>query len=319
MEGIKAPIERRKEMRATTWNSIGQDVNTCKDLESVLQASGLDYTVEKVPTYTLDQWGQPVAIPNRLATTRNTDEHVYDVVSDKYEVIQNRDAFDFVNYMGDELVFNKAGETANGMVYIIGSLPEVNILGDKFIPHVIFRNGFSGKVKISAAICPLRIVCQNQFNFAFKNAQNSINIRHVGNAEKKLEEAKEVLKLSADYMQELNAAAEHYAGMKLSQGTLNKVLDTMFPMDNLEEMNPYKRKMLEDSRAKFTNAYEADDNYHFRGTAWGLINAYTDFITHKEAMGNTDHKDEGRFLKVTFKSAMMNPVLDAVNQIGGAF
>ena len=90
------------------------------------------------------------------------------------------------------------------MVYIIGKLPEVDILGDTFTPHVIFRNGFSGKVKISAAICPLRIVCQNQFNFAFQDTQNSVAIRHVQNAGVKLQEAREVLRVSADFMAELN-------------------------------------------------------------------------------------------------------------------
>lgn len=306
--------------RTTTWHSIGKSVEECKNLEGVLTASGLDYTVEKRPVYAQTQPGiassTMTKIPNRFITTRDTDGHMYDIVSDKFEIVQNREAFDFVNYMGDDLQFRKAGETESGMVYIIGALPEVNILGDAFIPHVIFRNGFTGKVKITAAICPLRMVCQNQFNFAFRNAENSTTIRHVRNAHDKLEEAREVLKTAADYMQELNAMAEQYASIKLGAKDLDKLLDRMFPLVDPESMNSFKRHQLEVSREKFKKAYLADDNRNFKGTAWGIINAYTDFITHRAAMGKSETKEEGKFMTVTFHPGLMNAILQHMSAVG---
>ena len=303
--------------RTTTWHAIGKDVQECMDMEQVLQKSGLDYTVEKRPVFTNfgEDNDQKLIIPNRFVTVRKEDNHTYDVVSDKFEIVQNKDAFDFVNYMGDEIFYEKAGETQNGMVYVIAKLPDVDILGDTFTPHVIFRNGFSGKVKITAAICPLRLVCQNQFNFAFKNTQNAITIRHVQNANEKLAEAREVLKMSADYMAELNKQAEKYAGMKLSEMQIAKILDQMFPIDNIEEMNPYKRKTLLEARTAFARAHEAEDNQNFKGTAWGLINAYTDYITHKVPQGKADTRDEGKFMTVTFHPAMMNQILTAIQTV----
>jgi phage/plasmid-like protein (TIGR03299 family) len=296
--------------RTTTWHAIGKDVNECKDMAQVLEKSGLDYTVTKQPVYNFD--GVDYAqIPNRFVTTRDNDGHTYDVVSDQFEIIQNRDAFDFVNYIGDDLSFEKAGETANGMIYIIGKLPEVNILGDAFIPHVIFRNGFNGKVKITAAVCPLRLVCQNQFNFAFKNTANTMTIRHVRNAESKLIEARETLRLAADYMQELNTMAERFAGMKISGARAEKVAKYLFPIPEDTRINPMKLKVLTEGREKFKRAIDADDNANFKGTAWGLINAYTDLITHKEPAGKREDRFEGKFINTTFKVSM-NPIIDAI-------
>jgi len=300
--------------RTTTWHAIGKSVEECTNIEQVLRASGLDYTVEKRPIFMNSGRGfntATVQIPNRFVTVRTSDNHPYDVVSDKYEVIQNRDAFDFVNFMGEQVSFEKAGETENGMVYIIAKLPEVSILGDGFTPHVIFRNGFDGKTKITAAICPLRIVCQNQFNFAFKNTQNAVTIRHVANAEAKLQEAKEVLKLSADYMGAITEMAERFAAMKISQSRLEKVVDYLFPMPDIENMNAFKRNRLEVARAGFIAAHNADDNSNFRGTAWGLVNAYTDFVTHKDPAGKTDTRFEGKFITTTFKVSM-NPIVTAI-------
>lgn len=299
-------------MRATTWSAIGKDVNGCKNMEQVLKASGLDYTVTKEPVYNFDgvDFKQ---IPNRFVTTRS-DGHTYDVVSDKFEIIQNADAFDFVNYMGEGLTFEKAGETKGGMVYIIGKLPQVNVLGDAFTPYVLFRNGFDGKTKITAAISPLRIVCQNQFNFAFKNTNNAITIRHVRNAEAKLEEARETLRLVADYMSELNKMAEHFAGIKITDAQMERVVKYLFPIPEDTNINPFKRKTLEDQRAAFLTAHQQEDNRNFRGTAWGLINAYTDLVTHKEPAGKREDRFEGKFVNTTFK-VTMNPIINAIEAV----
>lgn len=303
--------------RTTTWHAIGKDVSECKDMEHVLKASGLDYNVVKRPLYYGNSWSDENPrneLVNRFVTVRESDNHPYDVVSDKFEIIQNRDAFDFVNYMGSEVSFEKAGETASGMVYVIAKLPDVDILGDTFTPHVIFRNGFSGKVKITAAICPLRIVCQNQFNFAFKNTENTVTIRHVQNAEQKLEEARETLRMTADYMTELHQMAERYAGVRISEFQLQRFLREAFPMDGIENMNPFKRNRLEQARAAFIRAHDADDNSNFRGTAWGLINAYTDFITHQVPQGKTETRFEGKFVQVTF-GQNMNNVLNLIDRV----
>ena len=299
--------------RTTTWHAIGKSVEECKNVEQVLKASKLDYTVTKEPTYKFDGVNFQ-HISNRFVTTRSTDGHTYDIVSDKYEIVQNRDAFDFVNYMGDDFQFEKAGETMSGMVYIIGKLPEVSILGDAFTPHVIFRNGFDGKIKITAAITPLRMVCQNQFNFAFKNANNATTIRHVGNVERKLAEAREVLKLSADYMSELNIMAERFATIKMSKERLEKVVNYLFPIPEDTVINPFKRKHLEDQREAFLKAHNAEDNANFRGTAWGIVNAYTDMITHREPAGTREDKLEGKFVNTTFK-VTMNPIINAIEAI----
>ena len=302
--------------RTTTWHAIGKDVQECRDMEQVLAKSGLDYTVEKRRVYCdFDNSGFATAeIPNRFITVRTSDNHPYDIVSDKFEIIQNKDAFDFVNYIDEDLQFEKAGETANGMVYVIGKLPEVSILGDAFTPHVIFRNGFSGKVKITAAICPLRIVCQNQFNFAFKNAANAITVRHVQNAEAKLEEARETLRMTADYMEQLNVTAEHFATMKISQSQMDRVVKYLFPIPEDTAINAFKRKSLEEKRNAFLQAHEQEDNRNFKNTAWGLINAYTDFITHRKPAGKREDRFDGKFINTTFKTPM-NSIIQAIEMV----
>ena len=102
--------------RTTTWHAIGKDVQECKSMEQVLRASGLDYEVTKEPLFIRTDLGYNdgyLDVPNRFVTV-NSNGKMYDVVSDKFQIVQNREAFEFVDYMGDELQFEKAGETQNG-------------------------------------------------------------------------------------------------------------------------------------------------------------------------------------------------------------
>lgn len=303
-------------MRKATWSNIGVDVKTAKNMDEVLRLSNLDYDVVTKPVwFTDEQTGRQILIPNKQATVRANDNHTYGVVSDSYNIVQNRDAFSFVDYMGNEsdLEYERAGETYWGMVYIIAKLPNVNILGDAFTPHVIFRNSFQGGTKITAAICPLRIVCQNQFNFSFKNTDNTVAIKHTINAQSKLEEAKIVLKQSADYMADLNRMAEKFAGIKITEFELHRFLNIAFPLDGIEELSNCKRTRLETAKQTFKNAYLSEDNQNFKGTAWGLINAYTDLMTHQKAKGKEKTKEQTNFNRITFQKPMNN-IIDMIRQ-----
>ena len=120
--------------------------------------------------------------------------------------------------------------------------------------------------------------------------------------------------MCADYMSELTTMAEHFAGMKITDQQMERVVKYLFPIPEDTAINPFKRKSLEDSRAKFLKAHQQEDNANFRGTAWGLVNAYTDFITHKEPAGKRDDRFEGKFVNTTFKVSM-NPIIDAIEAV----
>ena len=303
--------------RMATWDRVGHDVEDCKDVNAVLAKAHLDYVVEKRQSFFIAENPTPhyVADPGRFKTVRVTDDYSYGDVSGEYEIIQNEEAFDFVNYMHDDIEFVKAGETAGGMVYIIGKLPPVNILGDTFVPYVIFQNGFNGRWTVKTALCPLRIVCQNQFNVSFKETSNTINIRHSSNATEKLKEAAGIMKRNADYMAQLNRMAEGYAAMKVTPRKINRVMDAMFPINPGATEKQVQRlmKKKEEFVERFKAAYKAPDNANFKGTAWALVNAYTDILTH-EPLTKRKNAEEGAFAKVTFGNDL-NKFLDVVKKV----
>lgn len=296
-------------MRTTTWNSIGTEVKST-NITDVLKKSGLDYRVVTQPV-TTKIGGKDIVIPNRVATVKEGTEEVLGIVSDRYHVCQNEEAFDFVNNV-EGVEFVKAGETHTGMVYVIGKLPEVTVLGDTFTPYLIFQNGHNGFYTVKTTICPLRIVCQNQFNYAFRESPNTISIQHSSQYSAKLAEAEMLIKSTAKYMKNFNNTAEELAMLKLGDDTrVQNIINSFFQV----AVDATDRQIItaETQRTELFTAYKAEDNNNFAGTAWGLINGFSDYLTHKETK-NTKNKDESKFMTVTFDPKFFMSFVNHVKQ-----
>jgi phage/plasmid-like protein (TIGR03299 family) len=293
--------------REATWARTGVNITSANNIEEALKISGLDYAVEKQPIFL----GAGNAIPDKFATVKAGTDEVFGIVGNNYTICQNYDAFDFVNYIEEDLQFVKAGETRTGLIYVIARLPEQYVLGDKMAPYVIFQNGHNGNIPVRAAIAPLRIVCQNQFNIAFKNSDNTVRIRHASTLDTRLANAREVLKTTASYMDTFRKVADELATTSI-KGLEFKIVDTFFELPETSNIAAIER--VERKRHALLRAYSEDDNANFRGTAWGMVNAYTDFVTHQEPGRYTDNWEESRFMNVTFDPKQVQSFLKHLKQ-----
>lgn len=308
---ITADTEINLDTRTATWENIGESVKDAKNIREALHIAGLDYEVEKTPALRMNAKGMIQQIPQQFVTVDTTSDRTLGIVSDRYEICQNVDAFDFMDSI-NEIEYVKAGETYNGMVYVIGKLPSINILGDEFRPFVIAQNGHNGKYNVKATICPLRIVCQNQFALAFKESENTVSIRHSSNSLMSgLEDAKNVMMTSANFMSTLAHRAEMLAGQHISDANIQRVVDAMFPING--DMTERIVENAVRARVKFRNAYENNDNGNFRNTVWGMLNAYTDYLTHDSQMRKSEHRADTMFTKVTFDNKKINSFLEIVS------
>ena len=196
------------------------------------------------------------------------------------------------------------------MNYIIASLPEQYILDDGFKPYIIFQNSHAGATTLKAAICPLRIVCQNQFTAAFKNSENKISLRHSSSIHEKMEEAQHILQFTANYMNDFNNQAIKMATTKISEDKVMEIVDQYFLVD--DNASTRKVNSNEEKKVILLNAYNAEDNQNFRGTAWGMVNAFSDYITHIDPSRKTEKSDVSKFINVTFNSGLMNNFIEMV-------
>ena len=226
-------VETMMSVRLKPWHyemtkDVTKIIQIAPNSHQALVAAGLDWTVESKPIY--DAHGN--IIKGFKANTRSSDSKVLGIVSDRYKIVQNVDAFQFTdNLIGGDVRYETAGSLLGGQkVWMLAKMPEKKIAGDDVETYVCFTNSHDGKGSVKAIVTPIRVVCQNTMNIALSRAQRSWSIRHQGNIENKIAEAREVLELTDIYMEELAKQAERWANVTINEDAFQKILNKIFPV-----------------------------------------------------------------------------------------
>lgn len=296
-------------LRTATWNNLGVEASE-NSLDTLLAEADLDYNAVARDLYVDGGDGTQILVPNKKMIVREDTNQLFGIVSDRYQICQNRDALDFIQYI-DGIELQKAGQSGS-YVYLIARMPEVTVLGDTIRPHLIFQNSHDGSCSIKTTMCMLRIVCQNQFVRAFNDSPATVSISHLGNIEEKMLVANQTFQQLHQYVQNFDAEANALATKRLTPSAFNKILDKFFAMK--EENSARRNELIMLNRDQFVQSYKSEDNQNFIGTQWGAVNAYADYLTHYETLRKTENFEVNRFYS-SLNSKYMDEFIEFVTEI----
>jgi phage/plasmid-like protein (TIGR03299 family) len=298
---MPANVESMFYVRETPWHGLGVRVEEALTSEEAIVKAGLDWEVINQPVFVNGS-----AVPNYVANVRNSDGTILGIVSDRYKIVQNKESFEWTDLLlNHDVHYETAGSLANGKkIWLLAKMPESKILDDKVEPYLVFQNTHDGSGAIKVCLTPVRVVCQNTLNLAFSGAKRSWSTKHMGNMNQKLAEARHTLELATGYMQALDEVAISLAKKNMTDAMVEDFLNELFP----KNVNDSDRKLnnIETMVEGFKFCYNRQDMLKFRGTAWGVVNAVSDLVTHIEPLRNTNTYKENLFAK----TAEGHPVID---------
>lgn len=300
---MPANVETMMYTRETPFHGLGTRVEEAPNSREALHLAGLDWTVDSRPVY--DELIRE--IPGYKANVRSSDNKTLGIVTNRYKIVQNTEAFEFTdNLIGGDVHYETAGSLNGGKrIWLLAKLPTHIILGDDVDPYLCFTNSHDGTGSIRACMTPVRVVCNNTLNLAFRTTKRQWSTKHVGDIEAKMAEARSVLQFADEYMEAMGFHAEKLAKTKVSLADLNAVLDEMFPVK--EDDSECKKRNAAKAKEEIMVCYYAPDLENFRGTAWGAVNAISDFATHNQPRRNTENYRENNWGRVIDG----HPVIDA--------
>lgn len=220
---MSANVESMFYVREAPWHGLGIRVESALSSEEALEMSGLNWNVIQRPIMT----GNYDLIPGYKANIRDTDNRVLGVVTDRYRVVQNAEAFAFTDtLLGEGVKYETAGSLQNGRkIWLLAKLPDKYIIeGDQIEPYLVFSSSHDGSGSIKVAMTPIRVVCQNTLNIALSTAKRVWSTVHVGDPAAKMEEAHNTLLLAEKYMGRLGMEFSQLSKIKLSD---QKVMEYM--------------------------------------------------------------------------------------------
>jgi phage/plasmid-like protein (TIGR03299 family) len=243
---LESFVEGGENQRA--WHGMGEHRENYLTVWDALKASHSDYEVSKQPIAALSpailarieagemidpQELQRLIIDGKAATYRDDYKNTLGVVSDSYGIIQNSEAFSFI----DDLVsggkngacINAAGVLGNGeRTFITARFDPITLKGDDTIDmYVVFSNSFDGKSRLTCLVTPVRVVCQNTLNQAMRDNVGRWDIRHTSKCGDKFADVAEAARTmglyeryKAEYIEELEALSK----VRLSEVEGNRLL-----------------------------------------------------------------------------------------------
>lgn len=307
---MSANVETMFYVRTAPWHGLGTRVLEAPTSSAALSLAGLDWSVIQKPLLTVD--GIPV--PGFKANLRETDNQILGVVTDRYKVVQNMDAFAFTDeLLGEGVTYETAGSLQNGRrTWILAKLPQRYIIsGDEITPYLVFMNSHDGTGAIKAAMTPIRVVCQNTLNLALSTAKRSWSTIHTGNIHGKLQDARNTLLYADRYMAELGKTIDKLNQQKISDRQVLEYIDALFPMQEgiseIQEKNILKMK--EDMKIRY---FDAPDLEHVGKNAYRFINAVSDFATHARPLRERPNYRESLFGRTVDGNAMIDKAFELV-------
>lgn len=290
-------VSNEENGRFVPWHGLGTAVEEAPTSAEAIRLAGLDWCVNPQPIFT-EFGGNNIEIPNAKANVRDLDGKVLGIVTDRYQIVQNKEAFDFTDALiGEGCTYETAGALDGGKkVFLLARMPEKKILGEEFDPYICFTNTFDGSGSIKAVMTPVRVVCQNTLSLALQKATRKWSTRHLGDISSKLEEAKYTLKMANAYMDKFAETADILANTTVTEDQAMAVLDKLFPVS--DDASDRQKANMTDKKEQFMICMFAPDILKYKGTAYQMVQAASDFATHATPQRNTSTYQERNFNKV---------------------
>lgn len=308
---MAANVENMFYVRETPWHGLGTRVLAAPSSKEALELAGLDWTVGQKPIYTGGE-----EIPGYKANVRSSDGKVLGVVTDRYRIIQNEEAFAFTDaLLGEGVKYETAGSLSGGKrVWLLAHMPhEYIISGERISPYLVFSNTHDGSGAVRVALTPIRVVCNNTLNLALRTAKRSWSMVHTGNIEEKLQEARDTLFMAEKYMDSLGREFEELRKIQITEKKAMEYIKLLIPVE--EDATQQQKKNTERLREDLKMCYfDAPDLKDVGNNAYRFINAVSDFATHAKPLRRTANYKENLFARTVDG----NPLIDRAYQLATA-
>lgn len=301
---MSANVETMFYTREKPWHGLGTMVMEAPASADALALAGLDWNVIQKPVVTEDG----IPIPGFKANLRDTDEKVLGIVTDRYKVVQNIDAFSFTDeLLGEGVTYETAGSLQEGRrTWLLAKLPQRYIIsGDEITPYLVFMNSHDGTGAIKAAMTPIRLSCENAINLALSTAKRYWSTNHTGDIQGKMEDARYTLLYADQYMAELGKAIDSLTRVKLTDRQVYEYIDALFPLleNPTEQQKKNILKMKEEMKLRY---FDAPDLKHVGKNAYRFVNAVSDFATHSKPLRERANYRESLFARTIDGNALID-------------
>ena len=277
------------------WHGLGVQVGDNLTPAEMMEAAGLDWTVEKHDAFYLNEHGAYIRAPGKQALIRSSDNKYLDIVSDKWIPVQNEDAFEFFSeyVKAGGMTMHTAGSLKDGKV--IWGLAKVNesfsLFGgkDEIESYLLLSNPHQFGRGVDIRFTPIRVVCNNTLSLSLEGkAALGISLNH--RSEFEPARVREALAEASQKLDKYREMSEFLTTKRYTQDTLFEYFSRVFPKTTAPSKMSFEElmKSFKDGEKAFSRnaqlameTIETQPGAEFgRGTWYSAYNTVTYMTNH---------------------------------------
>lgn len=265
------------------WHGLGVKVSNELSPEQMLQAAGLDWTVEAIPALATLANGEVIET-GHSALVRNSDNRVLDVITNDWHPTQNQEAFEFFNdfVAAGDMSMETAGSLKDGT--IVFALAKVNesfeICGgrDKVDAYLHFTNPHMYGRSIDVRFTPIRVVCNNTLTLSLNTeSKNKVKVSHRRKFDG--DEVKDALGIAKDKLGKYKEMAQFLSEKRYTDENIVEYFARVFPV--LTSKDKARKELSKSATYAMEEALNDQPGAEFgRGSWWQAFNTVTYMTDH---------------------------------------
>lgn len=276
----------------TPWHGLGQQMAIGQSIEEWQLAAGMNFQIMDTEVQFATGFGRST-VPNKKVLYRSDTGDALAVVGKGYKVVQPGEVLEFYRDLTETAGFTleTAGVLKAGKKYwALASIgQEAKILDDTIKGYLLLGTACDGSMATTAMFTSIRVVCNNTLGFAMNEVergsnQNFIRIPHRSQFDDS--KVKAQLGIAANSWDQFIIAVETWSDTPVSPAKAKEYFDEIASYRNTQGdviiSNRTSDKLMElyNGQGKGANMKSAAN------TAWGLVNAVTEYVDHHR--GRTD-------------------------------
>jgi phage/plasmid-like protein (TIGR03299 family) len=289
-------IENMAFVRETPWHGLGNRLPDKQPLEVWLEAAGMDWEIKTTDVLFRVGMGNNFNVhpnPDAKVLYRSDTLKALSVVSPRYKVVQPKEILEFyrdlVSIGGFEL--ETAGVLKDGKkLWALAKTGEETVLkgGDRVKGYLLLATSCDGTLATTAQFTSVRVVCNNTLQIATDDRVGAIKVPHSTKFDPMA--VKQALGVGASAWEAFEEKAQVLAGRKVNRMDVTKYIIDVLGDRNAPIAEQPNEKALKTVVDLFAGKGKGSNLASSEGTAWGLVNAVTEYVDHHRRARSQDYR-----------------------------
>jgi len=292
-------VQQMAYVDAVPWHGLGHQLPAKQPIEIWQKEAGMDWQIEETPVRfmadAIGNLGTIHSFPEQKVLYRSDTKTALSVVSQRYQVVQPREVLEFYRDLSEISGFEleTAGVLKGGRKFwaLAKTGQSTAVKGNDTVNgYLLLATSCDGTLATSATPTTIRVVCHNTLTIALNGASQAIRVPHSTRFDPQA------------VKQQLGIAVSQWDGFMCRMRTLAER-----KVKTHEAMNYFLRVLCDASSAsesaglvneralkKVQSLYDGQGRGSeldsARNTAWGLLNAVTEYVDHERRSRSVEHR-----------------------------